>query len=294
MGETTGISWTDHTFNPWWGCWKIADECKNCYADDTAARYAPGLWGRTAPRRFFGDKHWNELARWNRNAIRDGVRRRVFIGSMCDWAEIHPDPEVAAQISAARARVFREIRMLTALDFLMLTKRITDVSDHKMLPWEAPHLYGFDDSETRPWPNVWLGVTAGTVEQMVKAVPVLRTLPAAVRFISCEPILEDIPDHIWDAVLGADHKWDDSSDVLGPVHWLIVGDESGPNARPASAEWVRRAIAAATRHGVARHFKQWAGKVVPEGITSAVPGARNGRKIHLPVLDGKQYAEFPK
>lgn len=108
MGEQTGISWTDHTFNPWWGCHKIAPECKNCYADSTAHRYVSQfgeLWGRTAARRFFGDTHWKELAKWNRKAISDGVRRRVFVGSMCDWAEVHADPAIAAQMNEARRGV---------------------------------------------------------------------------------------------------------------------------------------------------------------------------------------------
>lgn len=296
MGETTGISWTDHTFNPWWGCWKIADECKNCYADDTAARYNPGLWGRTAPRRFMGEKYWAQLAKWNRNAEADGVRRRVFVASMADWAELHPVAAIAEQMFAARARLWREIKACTWLDFLLLTKRITDVADHMMLPWQAPHLFGFDERASEPWPNVWVGITAGTVEQMIKSVPVLRTIPAEVRFISCEPILEDIPDHVWDDALGGSGARFDGDRLIGVVHpidWLIIGDESGPKARPAEADWIRRALAAATRHGVARHFKQWAGKVVPAGIENPIAGERKGRKIHLPIIDGKQFAEFP-
>jgi protein gp37 len=299
MGETTGISWTDHTFNPWHGCWKIAPECKNCYAETTANRYTPGLWGRTSPRKFMGEKYWAQLARWNRNAERDGVRRRVFIASMADWAELHPVPAIAEQIFAARARMWREIRMCTWLDFLMLTKRITDVEEHQMLPWQSPHMFGFDDSETRPWPNVWLGVTAGTTEQMIKSVPVLRGLPAAVRFISCEPILEDIPDRVLDDAMrdGATFDGDRLTSCLGPIDWLIIGDESGPGQRPADVAWVERAVAAGKRHGVAVHLKQWAGKVVPPQITdpTGTPAAlRKGRKIHLPVLNGVQYAEFPR
>jgi protein gp37 len=67
MGEGTAISWATHTFNSWWGCWKIAPECAHCYADSTAHRYVSQfgeLWGRTGPRRFFGDHHWNEPRKW--------------------------------------------------------------------------------------------------------------------------------------------------------------------------------------------------------------------------------------
>ena len=60
MGDTTAISWADATFNPWWGCVEVSPACDHCYARDFAARTWPGLWGAEAPRRFFGDKHWNE------------------------------------------------------------------------------------------------------------------------------------------------------------------------------------------------------------------------------------------
>lgn len=269
MGEQTAISWCDHTFNSWWGCWKIADECKNCYADSLAKVYAPGHWGRTEPRRFFGDKHWAQLAKWNRKAIKDGIRRRVFVGSMMDWAEVHPDAEIAAQMHAARRRLWVAIRECTGLDFLLLTKRPEDAA--RLLPWQVPHLYGFDDSISEPWANCWIGVTAGTRESARTKIQALRRIPAAVRFVSCEPLLEEISATDWRDALAP------TSDE-GPIHWLIVGNESGPRRRPAEMDWVRVARDEAARYGVAFHFKQWVEK----------------EKVHLPILDGKQWAEFPK
>lgn len=278
MGDQTAISWCDMTFNPWWGCWKIADECKHCYADELANRYAKGLWGRTAPRRFFGDKHWNEPRKWNRKAAADGVRRRVFVGSMCDWAEIHPADGVRAQMNAARARLFGLIKDCTALDWLLLSKRTADVAGH--LPWMASPAdwqgVGVNaplEQIGEPWSHVWVGTTAGTRSRVREDVAELRMIPAAVRFISCEPLLEDIPRDEWDCAL-------DPGAGGGEIHWLIVGNESGHKRRPAEMEWVRTARDAAARHGVAFHFKQW---VEP-----------NGKKIHLPVLDGSQHAAFPK
>lgn len=260
MGEQTAISWTDHTFNPWWGCWKIADECKHCYADELANRYAKGHWGRTAPRKFFGSAHWKEPMRWNRKAERDGVRRRVFVGSMCDWAEVHPNDYTRDMMNQERERLFCLIRECTALDWLLLTKRPEDAGTH--LPWNH-----------EPWPHVWIGATAGTVGSLRRVVPHLREIPAAIRFISCEPLLENIGAAEWDWALG-------EGETLGGIHWLIVGNESGHKRRPAEMEWVRTARDAAVRHGVAFHFKQW---VEP-----------NGKKIHLPVLDGEQHAAFPE
>lgn len=103
----------------------------------------------------------------------------------------------------------------------------------------------------------------------------LRSVPAAVRFISCEPLLEGISAEDWNAAL----DYDSELHAFDGIHWLIVGNESGHKRRPAEMEWVRTARDAAARHNVAFHFKQW---VEP-----------NGKKIHLPVLDGEQWAQFP-
>jgi protein gp37 len=254
MGEETAISWCDHTKNLWWGCWKIDPECENCYADELANRYAKGHWGRTKPRKFFDDKNLNELLKWNRSAKAAGVRRRVFVGSMMDWAEVHPLPEVNERMDERRAAFWRIVPQCDSLDFLMLTKR----------PENIPALIPLGDV----LPNVWQGTTAGTIRSLVNKVPHLRAAPAAVRFISCEPLLEGIPDREWDDAL-----------KHGDIHWLIVGNESGHHRRPAAMDWVRVARDAAARHGVQFHFKQW---VEP-----------NGKKIHLPILDGAQHAAFP-
>lgn len=266
MGEQTAISWCDHTKNLWWGCWKIADECLNCYADDTANRYAPGHWGRTAPRKFFDDKNLNELLKWNRAASKAGVRRRVFVGSMMDWAEIHPVAEIRARMDERRAAFWRLVPQCDSLDFLMLTKRPGNAAH--LLPWMTAGGVQVAD----PWSNVWVMVTAGTVKSLRENVPLLRLIPAAVRGISCEPFLEDIPRDEWDCAL-------DPGGGGGPIHWLIVGNESGHKRRPAEMEWVRTARDAAEAHGVAFHFKQWV-----EG---------SGKKVHLPMLDDVKHAAFP-
>jgi protein gp37 len=244
------------------------------------------------------------------------VRRRVFVGSMCDWAEVHPVPEIAAQMDAARARLWAEIHECAALDFLLLTKRPESAAE--LLPWSdgmrvarlatgeraaAGYLFDTEPASLDPWPNVWLGVTAGTTAAMLKNVPILRSIPAAVRFVSCEPLLEDIPRHVWDGALapfgnGPLGTIRPDGGVTRPhtgIDWLIVGDESGHHARPAQVDWVRAAREAALRHGVAFHFKQWAGVDVG-GISGRLPSvgkATQRRKIHLPLLDGKQWAQFP-
>jgi protein gp37 len=223
MGETTGIAWTDHTFNPWWGCVKVAPECEGCYAEAFDKRVGGAHWGPTAPRRFFGEKHWAEPVRWNRLALKAETRRRVFCGSMCDVFEDRPE------VYPVRERLWSLIHETPQLDWLLLTKRPENVAE--MLP-----AFWGDG-----WPNVWLGTSIGHPSSG-KRLSELRRVPAAVRFISAEPLLAP-----WVAELTG-------------IDWLIVGGESGAKARPMEVEWARGLRDCARRWGVAFFMKQLGGK----------------------------------
>jgi len=91
MARDSGIEWTHHTFNPWWGCVKVSTACAHCYAETWARRLGMPLWGGKAPRRFFSENHWREPLRWNSEAKRLGVRSRVFCASMADVFEPRAD-----------------------------------------------------------------------------------------------------------------------------------------------------------------------------------------------------------
>jgi protein gp37 len=284
VGEETAISWCDHTFNLWIGCWKIDPECENCYAKSTDdQRWGGEHWGRKAPRKWTGDAYWKQLLKWQRAAREAGVRRRVFVGSLMDWAETHPVPEIQAEMDRRRTQFWELVRICRDLDFLMLTKRIEDAP--KYLPWYSPD--GAKITQA-PWPNVWLGSTAGTIKNLREHAHALRHIAAAVRFISGEPLLEDIPRSEWDLALGPRRDYSRSGDGTGPtpnlppIDWLIIGGESGSNRRPMHEDWVRTARDAAKQHGVAFHYKQ------------RVDGDGRGKKIHLPVLDGRVHAAFPE
>ena len=90
MGNLTNISWTTHTFNPWWGCVNVSPGCQNCYAETFAKRTGHDVWGKDGERRMFGDKHWAEPLRWNQKAAERGETVRVFCASMGDVFEPHP------------------------------------------------------------------------------------------------------------------------------------------------------------------------------------------------------------
>lgn len=286
MSEHTEISWCDHTFNPWWGCAKVSAACKNCYAEALDKRGmlgGGGHWGVHAPRQFFKDEHWDKPLAWNRKAAHPILgpehRPRVFCASMADVFEDRPD------LVPHRERLFRLIEACQNLDWILLTKRPENFST--MLPW-------FDRGKqiAYPWRNVWLGVTAEDNECAELRIPLLRATPAAIRLVSCEPILEHIGEDTWDLALGFRPGFE-------PVHWLIVGDESGHGARPAEVDWIRTARDAALNHGLSFHFKQWAGtqhRPAPLGIrdhNQSIFDSNQRRKIHLPMLDGRSWAEFP-
>lgn len=229
MAEHSAIEWTDATFNPWWGCAKVSPGCDHCYAERDAGRYQPGrrLWGIDAERREFGDAHWNEPRKWNKRAQREGRRLRVFCASMADVFDKNAP-------AGARERLWALIRETPHLDWLLLTKRIGNV--RRMLPsdWGAGYL------------NVWLGISVVDQEEADRDIPKLLALPAAIRFLSCEPLLDRIAFPL---------PCEDSIFWRG-LHWIIVGGESGAKARPMLESWALSIILDCKRAGAAVFFKQ--------------------------------------
>ncbi|MFN9822321.1 MAG: DUF5131 family protein, partial [Akkermansiaceae bacterium] len=140
MSKKTSIEWTDHTFNPWWGCEKVSPACQHCYAETFSKRIGPAVWGAHAPRRFFGEAKWAEPLQWNAEAKNAGERKRVFCASMADVFENRKD------LDEWRSKLWRLIEITPMLDWLLLTKRPQNIG--KMVPWK------------NEWPdNIWLGTT---------------------------------------------------------------------------------------------------------------------------------------
>lgn len=239
MGRTTEIAWTDATFNPWWGCAKVSEGCKNCYAEQFAKRVGQKVWGEGGERRIFGEKHWREPLKWNAEAQRSGVRRRVFCASMADVFEDHA---VAAQ---ERPRLWKLIAETPWLDWLLLTKRPENIKN------TAPK---WGDA----WPNIWLGVTAENQQMANKRIPLLLAVPAVVRFVSAEPLLGPIT--FPRGVLGARGGL---AETFGNplIHWVIVGGESGHKARRFEADWSRSLVEQCHEAGAACFVKQMGANV---------------------------------
>ena len=245
--KNSKIQWTDHTVNFWWGCAKVSPACANCYALSIARVYGQNRtsWGVGAKRWFRVEKASEELRRLDRSAQRRGVRERVFVNSMSDTFEDH------TSLPQIRQRLFGELETLSNLDALLLTKRPENIL--RMVPTSWP----------KQWPShVWAGTTVENQTCAAERIPILATVPAAVRFLSCEPLLELL----------------DLKPYLGSLQWIIAGGESGPSPRPADTDWIRRIRDDCVRAGVAFHFKQWGGRKPHE----------TGR-----VLDGRTWDQFP-
>jgi protein gp37 len=220
MAERTGISWTNHTFNIVWGCEEVSPACDNCYARTLSKLWGFDVWGPTKPRRLFGQKHWNEPLKWEKMAVRDGVKRLVFCSSMCDVFENHPD------VIGELKKLWPLIRATPNLIWQLLTKRPARIK--KFLP---------DDWGTG-YPNVWLGTTIEDNAYTYRLNHLLAA-PAVCHFVSYEP------------AVGPIDKLDYSS-----VDWVIFGGESGSGFRQHKPEWARDSLASCRKHGKAFFYKQ--------------------------------------
>lgn len=233
MAENSEIAWTHHTFNPWIGCTKVSAACDHCYAEAWDARGMQGLpsrWGPHADRT--RTKTWHNPIKWNREAERLGIRYRVFSASLADVFDNH------RSISDEwRAGLWRLIADTPHLDWLLLTKRPQNIT--KMLPDQ----FGLP-AWGNGWANVWLGTSTENREEMLRRGTALRQVPAAVRFWSAEPLLED---------LGAIPR------RIMP-NWIIAGGENGKAFRPSNPDWFRSIRDQCFDDGVPFLFKQWAGR----------------------------------
>lgn len=239
-------------FNPWRGCTKVSDGCKNCYAEKLSHRNPAllGEWGDKGTRVIASESMWREPLKWDKAAKAAGERHRVFCASLADVFEDRPE------LVAPRFRLTELVCRTPNLDWLLLTKRPENIK--KIDPsWNR-----LQDG----WPrNVWLGVSVENQEAADTRIPILLTIPAAVRFLSCEPLLGPVSldclhhDNITNinALAGRHGINYPLQGKCAKIDWVIAGGESGPNARPMHPEWARSLRDQCQSAGVAFHFKQW-------------------------------------
>lgn len=254
MGEYTKIGWCNHTWNPWWGCVEVSPACDNCYARTFSHRMGFDVWGSTADRRFFEDKHWNEPVRWNQKAAAAGEQRRVFCASMADVFERHPDKAINAKLTEARFRLFALIEMTPHLTWLILTKRPSNALEMLPLSWRGgfPRNFWFGITAED---NYWLNIRAAYAEQV----------EARVRFISWEPSLGPLTDleqfvtrYGTSGGMRGRLSLPNDDTYSSVFQWVIAGGERGGSQERASRiEWFRQARNICQQHGTAFFLKQW-------------------------------------
>ena len=273
MGKNSRIEWTDHTFNPWWGCTKVSEACMHCYAEAWSKRVGQKVWGPKAERRFFSDRHWLEPVKWNAVALAEGRRARVFCASMADVFEDR------RELDPWRTKLWDLIDITPQLDWLLLTKR--------------PELVAGLTRWSHGWPpSVWLGTTVENQESSDLRLPHLSSIPAAVRFISAEPLLGPL---------------DIRSHLGSTVDWVITGGESGSKARPSSPSWFRELLGQCIAADVPFHFKQWGdwapGRKHEQGTLEVTTSRhvedgtlmlRVGKKAAGRLLDGEVWDGLPE
>lgn len=220
-----GLVIPGYTFNIVWGCVKVSEACRDCYALSFARRLGLDLWGQGKPRKTFGSAYWQRPLQWNREAARTGHRRNVFCSSMADTFEDH------ATVEQERVKLWPLIEQTPWLNWLLLTMRPENILS--MTPWG------------QSWPdNVWVGTSVETQRRAEERIPVLLAVPAVVRFLSCEPLLSSLDLRSW----------------LPELQWVIVGGESGSRPRRMESSWVSDLRMQCGACNVPFFFKQWGGR----------------------------------
>ncbi|HZR19811.1 MAG TPA: phage Gp37/Gp68 family protein [Verrucomicrobiae bacterium] len=239
MSDNSKIEWTDATWNPVRGCTKVSPGCLHCYAETLAERFR-GVPGH--PFEFGFDLRL--VPKKLGEPIRWSKPKKIFVNSMSDlFHEGVPDEYIEKVCRVMLAANWHTYQILTKR-----ADRMTALLKGKLRDAAAS-------------PHIWWGVSVENRRHGLPRIEKLRESKPAVAFLSVEPLLEDLG----------------RMDLRG-IHWVIVGGESGPGARPIEASWVRQVHAECQRHGIPFFFKQWGG----------VRKSDTGRK-----LDGRTYDDFP-
>jgi protein gp37 len=244
MSENSKIQWTHHTYNPWRGCRKVAPECANCYITSTPPFRMTGQTHGSVRVRA-SEKALAEPLKWNAAAERAGERHRVFCLSLGDWLDDENVPiEWLSDLLAM-------IHATPNLDWLLLTKRPQNWHDRISESYESfryrPSAWmlrawlmrftGNTGVTAVPPDNVWIGVSAGADQKAA------LSIPAKVHFLSAEPMLHEL-----------------DTENAAKFDWIILGGESGHNARRCDVDWIRQGVAFCKANGVACYVKQLGAK----------------------------------
>jgi protein gp37 len=275
VSDNSAIEWTDATWNPVTGCTKVSPGCDNCYAETFSERW------RSVPGHYF-EQGFDVQLRPNKLAepLKWRKPRRVFVNSMSDlFHDDVPDEYIARVFAVMAATPRHTYQLLTKRHGRMRSLLSSEAFPGMCRAAQADLLATNAGEKTSVWPlpNVWVGVSVENQQWADIRIPVLLRTPAAVRFLSCEPLLGPVD------LRRGQYAMPPTGEVLGTtldgIDWVIVGGESGMASRPMQVAWARSLRDQCAAADVAFFFKQWGGRT---------PKA-NGRE-----LDGRTWDEMPE
>lgn len=343
MADRTSIEWTDASWTPVKGCSRASEGCRNCYAEIMAARFSqPGQWGEGLARIVDTpngkDHRWTGVTRFDEAELTKPLHwrkaRRVFVCSTSDLFHETVSFDVIDKVMAVMA-------MCPQHTFQVLTKRAARMHAYFSDPawaarvsvivnaWPAKAL-GYGNEFTAdfrlfnaPLPNIWLGVSVEDQERAVERIPALLATPAAIRWVSCEPLLGTLDlrainlgngirlDGLtgWHSARTVDLEGRSLPPALPGIDWVVVGGESGPGARPMHPDWVR-SLRDQCVIVSSFFFKQWGEWFMATHLSpredqafvfengahafNGAIGARVGKKAAGRTLDGAQHDAMPR
>jgi protein gp37 len=314
--ENSKIGWTKNTFNGWMGCTKVSPACDNCYAErDMDHRFGRVCWGAGQPRVRTSEKNWRKPLQWNREAEKSGEKIKVFCSSLSDVF----DGEKVSDLDAWRTDLWKLIEDTPNLYWLLLTKRPQNI--RRMVPtrWMIS------------WPeHVWIGASAETQSLLDYRARILSQIPARVRFLSCEPLLEPLDFSRWlgthdchrcnKRFWGDDFRVRDYNEGLKIVDFTERGKD-GEDEPTETCPYCGYANTDGDDHTVGRNIDlaravnwvivggesgpgwremnmDWVRSIRDQCVAANVPfflkQTAGARPVKEPVLDGRQWIECPE
>lgn len=311
----TKIEWTEKTWNPVTGCTKVSQGCKNCYAEVLAKRF----WKdrkftdvQCHPDRLEQPLHWRKPAKVFVNSMSDLFHESVpfeFIDKL--FAIMHKAEKHTFQILTKRPE--------RALQYILMAMHDEDCNYGGF--YDQLDKYGIPDATPMP-NNIWIGTSVEDQKTADERIPLLLQIPAAVRFLSCEPLLGEVKlkyiekvgveeictDYFNGLKYRADYDYSEADD-WGKLHWVVCGGESGHGARPMHPDWARKLRDDCQAAGVPFFFKQWGEWIdveqMPKELFASVDKQHNlagnsqklwklGKKYTGRFLDGVEHNGMPE
>lgn len=316
------IEWTEETYNPFVGCTKISEGCKNCYAETMANRLG-AMYSKNNKLSYLSQYNEviNDKGKWNgktvfvpyqlRKPYQTKKPTKFFVCSMSDLFHennsFHDILKVWDVMCENTHHIFQVLtkRPERMLDFYKWLGKKAKDDGLDSVPSDSDDYLDYIGTPD----HIWIGITIENQEMADKRIPILLDIPAKTRFLSCEPLLGDIifPFNKFPEITDGVNTIQESESILQDIQWVIIGGESGSNARPMHPQWAKNIIAQCEIANVSVFFKQWGEYAPYDNLPlSIVLKLKNyifndktivykvGKKKSGNIINGKKYEQYPK